>query len=440
MRRRVGGLFLATLLAAILTGVVFAIDGITWIGATAKVNLSNSQDVLDRSALALGPIRVAAVWAGDRTTLGTFMTEKQGGEWVTSSLALTDPQETWYSVLAYSGTQVIAVWVQGASRGLPNQPRAVMQRDVGGIQAQTVITPIFGDVNPSLVVGPTGMHMVFAATTSSTTVSITDLYYTHRYFTQTTWASPTVVVTHAQAIPLGAPPSAALIWSPRIGLGNNGTTLHIVWEQEHRYAGGVFTSTIWYVEGLWNSGNIVWTPVQQVSPADKRYSVRPNLAIGNNNKVHISWSELWPGSGTSIDPDAQYIHCLQLGNPAPTEIGGGAIEVNNNKPTWATSSIAVNGKNLCVAWHGFYTGDKEEIIMRCSQDEGASWGPLVNVSESPTLLSLFPTVKVDGAGQAHVAWVEFELVGSTFTNADLYYRAGSASVTGIFLPLVMRGW
>lgn len=431
---RVLSLGAAVLLAVGLVVGVYAADGIEWFGALPAVNLSHSQDVMDESNLALGPSEhVAAIWAGANNP-GVFLAQAEGGQW-SPPVTLTEAQPAWYPVVAYSGTEAIAAWVQGAARYPRSLPRAVLQKDANALQAQTVAGPLYGNMDISLLIAPTGMHMIFVATTESANFTRGDLYYTHRYFTETTWLAPTIVVTYGQVIPaqLWTPGMAAGIWAPRFAVNADGTQFHVVWEQEMT----TLTHTVWYGSALWEGRTLHWDTLQQVSPLTQPYTVRPNVSVGATGKVHIVWTELIRGSGGLTNPEAQHINYLQLGTIA-TRISGAPIKVNNNKPTWATSSMALNGQYLCVVWHGFYTGDKEEIIMRCSPDEGKTWQDLVNVSDSQELLSLFPTIKIDAMGQVHVAWAEFRLSDISFVYDDLYYRTGKAEVWRVFLPLVMR--
>jgi len=76
--------------------------------------------------------------------------------------------------------------------------------------------------------------------------------------------------------------------------------------------------------------------------------------------------------------------------------------------------------------------------MSCSQNEGTTWSGLTNVSESPTQYSFFPTAKIDAANQVHIAWTEFSLVDTSIVPNGLYYRTGTADVTRVFLPLILR--
>lgn len=447
MNKRVAGLLIAVLLAGTLVAAISAAggNGGFWAGAKAAVKVSPDSNVLAESHLALGPDnRVAVIWSHAEAPHGVFMAQTLGSSWTVTTVASTGNLETWNPVVAYSGTKRITAWTQGAQRVNRSTPRALMQKDEG-LAAQTIITPVFGNVEIGLVVAPTGMHLIFAATTNTVTLKFPwDLYYTHRYFTATTWSPPTVVITHGQVIAALTPNMTASIYEPRLAMNGDGTRLYVVWQQEHSVTTGepipttALTLTTWHISGTWQSGSINWATPQQVSPAAQQYTIRPNVVVGPTGKVHIVWTELIVGTGGVTRPDEQYINYRQLGGPAAVRINSAAIKVNNLQPTRAAATIAGRGNRLCVAWHGFYSGDKEEIVMSCSQNEGATWSGLTNVSESPTWFSVFPTAKIDAANQVHIAWTEFRLMDTVIVPEGLYYRTGTSDVTYIFLPLILR--
>ncbi len=451
MNKRVVGLLIAFLLAGALVASISAAagNGDPWVGAQPAVKVSPDDNVLDESYLTLGPDnRVAVIWSHAEAPHGVFMAQTLGSGWTVTTVASSGNLETWNPVVAYSGTQRIAAWAQGEKRDVRTTPRALMQKDEG-LAAQTIITPVFGNIEIGLVVAPTGMHMIFAATTNTSRTVITkfpwDLYYTHRYLTETAWAAPTVIITHAQVIETPVPNMTTSIWEPRLAANSDGTQLHVVWQQEQRVTTQdpinpttSFTLTTWYISGTWQSGHMNWATPQQVSPPAQKYTIRPNVAVGPTGKVHIVWTELIVGKEGVTKPDEQYINYRQVGGPAAVRISDAAIKVNNQKPTRTAATIAGRGNRLCVAWHGFYTGDKEEIVMNCSPNEGMTWSGLINVSETPTRYSFFPVARIDAQNQVHIAWTEFGLVDTVIIPKGLYYRTGTSNVTRVFLPLILR--
>ncbi|MGQ9717864.1 MAG: sialidase family protein, partial [Anaerolineae bacterium] len=123
--------------------------------------------------------------------------------------------------------------------------------------------------------------------------------------------------------------------------------------------------------------------------------------------------------------------------------GDEPLSVNRLRPTVVWPAIAAQGDIVCVAWHGFYPGatqEKEEIYLRCSKDGGATWGPVMNVSQSPDKLSLFPAIAIGANGVIHLAWEEFQGGNNYFLNYDAMYAQGPSEVWRVFLPLVLRSW
>ncbi len=167
--------------------------------------------------------------------------------------------------------------------------------------------------------------------------------------------------------------------------------------------------------------------------------MRPNLAVKPDGSVYVVWSELIVGGGGLTNPDAQHINGCTVGRDDAQRLSGLPLLVNDNFPTYAESSVAVDGARLCVAWHGFYTGEKEEGWLRCSDDGGKTWGGILNISQSDTWLSIFPIIALE-RGYVHTIWVEYTLSGSTVTPVGLFYRQGSAAIAWVYLPLITRSY
>jgi len=409
-----------------------------WVGAEQAVALTQGQNLRPNTYLALYGDKRAVIWTGQTSPKGVFLAQWEEVAWNTTTLADTGEDDAWFPSLAYSGTRLLATWVQGVYN--PPEPWSaplgdIVQQDVGtGATAKTVITQVHSYTAPYIAVGPTGMHLTFAAARPDNPQDWNklDLYYVHRPLTQTAWETPTIVVTRTQVVPQA---STGAVEYPRIALSADGATLHIVWEQREQGA-----RSVWHMAGTWSLDGPQWAAPTQISPLGQDYAVRPNVAVDDAGGVHVVWSELITGTGSIPDPEAQYINYRRFDGSewsSPLRLNLAPIQVSNNFPTWASSSIDVQGDSLCVAWHGYYAAaDKEESSLRCSQDRGQSWLPVLNGSESAALLSIFPTVRLDQWGQVHLVWGEFQLDRSSY---GLYYRTGQAEVSQVFMPVVLRG-
>lgn len=440
---------LVILIAALLPAAVVLAATAGWGdegSAGARINLSNSGDIR-QPALTIGAgDEIAVAWAGvgdaavPGALKGIFLAVGSGQPLTTTPpLTLTGATDAWAPALAYDDDQLLAAWVQG-TYGISG---TLWQEDVGsGNPAQAVMAPVYGYTAPRLAVGANGMHMIFSASRAAA-LAESDIYYTYRAPDTATWLSPTKIITHAQA----SAPDFGEVWYPHMALGSGGTTIHIIWEQTIRYS-----RSVWYASGTWLSGEqrFDWGDPIRLSSAGQK-AVRPKVAVDGQNRVHVSWVEQVYQSGA---PKAlQYIRYRRFEGgewiPALDEearrLDPSPVQVNTYRPTWSTISIATGEDILCIAWHGYRaplgeTGE-EEVFMNCSRNGGETWsGLIINVSETPDDLSLFPTVGMDSTGKIHAAWEEHQGGADYTTNYDVVYRNGAVPETKIFvyLPLMMK--
>jgi len=273
------------------------------------------------------------------------------------------------------------------------------------------------------------MHLVFAGAALQENATKGDLYYASRFLNQATWGTPTLVVTRAQVMPQ----DVGGIWYPRLALTDAGQQIHIVWEQTTE----TISRTVWYISGQRQGGGVTWQAPFQVSPVGQM-AVRPSIVTGDDDQVHIAWSEI--AEGTESKPVEQYINYRRVSDgtwSAPTRIDPEPVKVNTLFPTKSSPQVAVCGTQVCVAWHGFRSdqSNKEEISVRCSKNGGLSWRSTFNVSESSDALSLFPALQVDSSKQVHVAWQDITVGPVVYKGA--FYRMGTLDFK-VFLPLVVR--
>ncbi len=411
-----------------------------WPGATNPTPLTQRNDLRERSAIAVAPGlngNVSVAWASERSG-GITLTRQVNGSWAESQTVALDVtgEAGWNPRLVYSGTDILATWVQGKSAG--GDPNTVIQQvlnqELATINTQTIITQVYGFIAPDVAIGPTGIHLVFSAS-SDPIVSKWDLYYAHRPLTTPTWSTPTVVLTSSAVI---TPGISSQIRDPKLALDQEGAGLHIVWQQDTRQDR---SRRIWYIHGTWDATEITWNAPQRVSPLEHN-AILPNITVDQEDQVHISWSEF---IGAYTEADAQYIN-YQRGAPdqghSPYRLHNQVLQVNNNFPTNTEAAISARGERICIAWYGFYGPEgylgKEEIWMRCSPDSGLSWQGEINVAQSSDLLSAHAQVTLDSQGQAHLIWGEFLIEGSETQPEGLYYRTGTAELDRVFLPVIMR--
>ena len=427
---------ISILLCLIAVTGVWAVTVVPWFWASPVTNVSRTQNVQANVSLAIDGDNIGVVWSGGESAPGIYLAENSGFGWTRSALTSTINRATRFPKLVLDGSEPIVVWSQSETiKPADSQAQTLLQQD-GTDSAVAVAGPVYGRVAPDLALASTGLHMVFPAATAAFVWSKHDLYYTHRYLASTTWSAPTVVVTHTQVIPNF---TSGKIWYPELAVSSDGQTVHAVWEQSGQSPPQPEILMVWYISGTWNSGSVLWGTPIRISPAYQDYAVRPSVGVDTSGNVHIAWTELIPGSGGTTNPDAQHINYIQLGDSFPTRINVDPIKVNSNSPTWASSALAINDHNICVSWHGFYEGETtEDIFLRCSENQGVTWRPLINISESNNYLSDFPDMEFDDEGLLHSAWEEREIDLSTYEPLDIYYRGGEPHHYTIYFPLVTR--
>jgi len=408
-----------------------------WQEGDSIANLSQSGDA-GSPDLALGPAgKIAVVWAGNNEK-NVFLARLNEDVWLTTVLTGTESADALSPNLVYIGTQLLTVWVEATA-----EEKNIVQYDVDEGTSPQVVASLYGEtIAPRMAVGANGVYMVFAAATSEATRSQTDLYYTYRLGSATTWISPTIAITHSQAVL----PNSGQVWYPDLALSPDGDTLHVVWEQVETIIEPEISHsrTVWYTAGVWQSGEqqFLWSAPVCLSP-NGQTAVRPRVTVDEAGRVHVTWVELY--GGLLIRPPGQYINYRRQESiqwTDPIHIDPVHVMVNNITPTWSKAIADARGDTICVVWHGYRgtledTG-QEETLMRCSRNGGQTWDSFTtNISETPNRLSLYPAIRIDSTGHLHIIWREYQ-GGSYMTNYDIYYRSGSIPKFRIYLPLVLR--
>jgi hypothetical protein len=67
--------------------------------------------------------------------------------------------------------------------------------------------------------------------------------------------------------------------------------------------------------------------------------------------------------------------------------------------------VFTSGSNVYVSWSSNKTGESFEIMFRASTDDGKTFGTKINLSNSPLVDSLDPSIAVSGSN-VYVSWWE----------------------------------
>jgi hypothetical protein len=264
----------------------------------------------------------------------------------------------------------------------------------------------------SLAPGPGGkLHLAAQGGDPGSSSNPTHLLYSQQ--NAGVWSAMTLVY---------AGTAASDVQEPDLDVSADGT-VHLVWQQSK----GTTENYIYYKQGIAPGAVVTVSGVYS-------NAVSPDIALGSDGTVHVIFAEYEPtGTPDQYEHNVQYTR-LRPGDSnwsTPLPIGQSAIRVHQF-PTQVHSAmtIAPNGV-ICVAWHGYYylVTENEEIYVSCSEDDGSNWGAPVNVSANGQVVSIYPTIAVDGSSIFHLAWQE---------ESKIYY-AHSIPHT-VFLPLVMKSY
>jgi hypothetical protein len=217
--------------------------------------------------------------------------------------------------------------------------------------------------------------------------------------------------------------TASDVQEPDLDVSADGT-VHLVWQQSK----GTTENYIYYKQGVAPGGVVTVSGIYT-------NAVSPDIALGSDGTVHVIFAEYEPVG----DDPTDYEHNVRYTRKrpgdsdfsAPLPIGQSAIRVHRfPSQVHSAMAIAPNGV-ICVAWHGYYrlVTENEEIYVSCSEDNGSNWRAPVNVSANGQVVSIYPTIAVDGSSIFHLAWQE---------DTKIYY-AHSIPHT-VFLPLVMKSY
>jgi hypothetical protein len=406
-----------------------------WPMAESVTTLTTDPNMEQRSALALASsTRMAALWS--EAGAGAKACIYDSNDWSQPEILKATGINIYWPTLAYSGTEALAAWVEVEES--TKKPNPIVQMDISTRHTETVASGVIGSSAPDMVIGSQKAHLVFASAQGNNNELFTDIYYTTRDLDETTWASPTKIITHEQVIPAGR--GGGIIFYPQIALSPDGQTVHVVWEQGY----DALYWEVWYIAGSQSpEGKIQWDTdtIQRVSPADELGSL-PDLVVDAKDQVHVAWMRPEPYRKEHADQDIYY---RRLGTSEDTiqRLNNQTLRVNDNFPGLVRLSMAGAGEDICVAWHGHHgapeSSETEDIWMRCSPNAGDSWQPVINVSGSPDEHSLFSNIQLDAQGSAYATWVEYKIEGSTKLPQSLNVRTGPATLNQVFLPVVMRG-
>ncbi|MDF1515175.1 MAG: hypothetical protein P1S60_15305, partial [Anaerolineae bacterium] len=254
------GISISICLSILSVLAVYAVTLEPWFWASSVDNVSQSGDIRPFVALATEQDDVVAVWSGGTDAPGIYAARNTGSGWNRTTITATGNKATRFPALVLNGGIPLIAWSQSDS-AYPSdsaEQQLLQQDDMN--DPEVIADSLYGRIVPDMDKSDTGVHLVYPAATTASGWSKQNLYYTHRYLTETTWSTPTEVMTHGQVTPDA---DLGKIWYPKIAVSSDGLTLHVVWQQHEKYAGQAETKMIWYLTGEWKPTGVEWgTPIQ----------------------------------------------------------------------------------------------------------------------------------------------------------------------------------
>lgn len=121
------------------------------------------------------------------------------------------------------------------------------------------------------------------------------------------------------------------------------------------------------------------------------------VAVDGNNNVYA----MWPDGGTETDPMDMYITHSSDGG----ETWSPQYNLSNNTGDSWNPSLAVNPDgHVYAAWRDESAG-ASDILVSKSTDNGQTWLPAVNVTNS-LFWAYLPCLAIDGSGIVYLLWME----------------------------------
>ncbi|MBN2152280.1 MAG: hypothetical protein JW839_12590, partial [Candidatus Lokiarchaeota archaeon] len=200
--------------------------------------------------------------------------------------------------------------------------------------------------------------------------------------------------------------------NPSMAMDSDGN-IHVAWEDYSDYSGSGTDRDIFYRR--WNATTASWSTIEVVSSAGSTNdSFDPSLAVDVSGNVHVAWWEL-----TGLNVDVLYRRWnATSGSWSTTEV----VSTENTNDSYSPTLALDGAGNAHVAWtlFDFYLGEMNIYYKRWNATTNA-W----TVAEEVTTETSFcetPSLTVDGGGNVHVAWQDHINYGGSGTDLDIFYK------------------
>jgi len=171
-----------------------------------------------------------------------------------------------------------------------------------------------------------------------------------------------------------------------------------------------------------------WTTTEVVSTESTDHSLVPTIAVDDAGNVHVAWHDVTNYSGSGTDVDIFYKRWNANSNTwTTTEVVSTESPGSSYQP-----SIAVDGAgNAHMAWHDVTnyssSGTDRDISYKRWNATNSTWTMTEVVSTESTNDSHSSTIAMDRTGDAHVAWHDVPNYGGSGMDVDIFYKRWNAT-------------
>ena len=167
----------------------------------------------------------------------------------------------------------------------------------------------------------------------------------------------------------------------------------------------------------------IWTTTEVVSTESSSISYDSSIAVDGAGNAHVAWCDNTDYGGSGSDYDIFYKRWNATSSTwTTTEVVSTESAGDSFRP-----SIAVDGAgNAHVAWRDNTdyggSGSDYDIFYKRWNATSSTWTTTEVVSTESTGASTFPSIAVDGTENVHVAWIDSTDYNGSGSDDDIFYK------------------
>jgi ribosomal protein L31 len=207
---------------------------------------------------------------------------------------------------------------------------------------------------------------------------------------------------------------------PNLAIDDN-DNIHIAWHDFSEYGVSGADPDIFYKN--YTVATNIWSVTEVVSTESTLGSYRASIELDAFSNIHIAWEDLSTYSSSGTDVDIFYKnYTVATGSWSTTTVVSTESTSHSQKPSL---KVGENG-DVHIAWEDFTNyneaGSTWDIFYKNYTVATGSWGTTTVVSTESTLNSYAPSLGVDGEGNIHIAYEGTTNYNGAGTDRDIFYK------------------